>query len=194
MTKTQKSLSPFARAALALDAELADFESLAAAAHRQPLTSKKAIERAAHTANEAAQCQQRILDLTRAFIEALNTTRARNEQTAANFAQRREALQARTLELNELLERFVRLGDEAKEISTFVAATTEDSRGSTLPMLAQVDERLDRVIAEGQALLVTANASGFTDLGREIESVRQQMQAVRHKVNQLQQRIASTIN
>ncbi len=115
--KDRAEPSTLLAAAEAFDAELERFAHLTEAARHGNLSSQKALERAAESLKEIADCEEQMQAEARALMAALGTAREQQEKQAALAAQRAEEVRERTAVYGELLKRFQALGTEAAELN-----------------------------------------------------------------------------
>ncbi len=199
--KKQKEPSALAKATLALDEKLEQFEELAAAAKRVPMNSQKNIERAANAVNASADCQNEVLALIHSMIQALNEARERNQATAAELQTRSEEVQKRNDELVALLGRFAEIGQSAKEISGAVThrdeIDTPAARDAAIAELRLAEAKMGDIAERAKELVQSAKEADIEDLANNADSLRQQVSAARNKVNLLLKKFeerASTAN
>ncbi len=187
--------SPLLAAAEAFDAELERFAHLTDAAGHGNLDSQKALERAAETLKEIADCEEEMQAQARALMAALGAARDQQEKQAALAAQRAEEVRQRTTVYGELLQRFQALGAEAAELNAMgqglsarkregaPATNAEMARDPGLASgLRELSQRMSEVAEHAQGLLTAAREADFEDVARQAESLRQQLLAARNKV------------
>jgi chromosome segregation ATPase len=198
VTKASKpSESTLQAAVLALDEELVRFEQLAQSARRVPLTSERNLEKAASTVNQAAESQQRVYALLQALNQALSTVRIQHEHTAEELVKTRDEVQARSERLQTLRERFASLGSEAAGASSFMrewGELKEKPRGELVAQLGEVQERLTRIVDGAATLGKEAENEHLEDLGRQCDSLKQQMRSLSNKVSLLRDKLAATLS
>jgi chromosome segregation ATPase len=190
-----------ADAALSLERELARFEELAAAARRVALDTRRGIERAAKTATEAAETQQRVNAALAALVAALGVARERYEANAAALAARGEEIRGRAARLEELFLSYAALGDEGKVINQLAQETAARQREATSPeqvqeviaALSDLDGRMARLIDGARELVQAATAASIVDLAEQADGMRQQVAAVRNKVGLLRKGLAARL-
>jgi chromosome segregation ATPase len=197
VTKTTPTSSSLKAAVQALDDELARFEALADAAQRTPLTSERNLEKAATAVNQAAESQQRVHGHIQALIDAITAARVKHDETAQELVKTRDLVQARGERFQTQLARFAALGKEAADISGFVRQLGElkgKPNGEVVAQLAQVQERMTAVVAGAGALGKEAEDENMEDLGRQCDSLRQQVQSALNKVTLLCEKLSSTMS
>jgi chromosome segregation ATPase len=188
--------APLGAAAGALEHELRRFEELAASLKRAPLTSQKAIERAAQTVSEAAACQGRLGELLRALVQAIEEARLRQEASAVSINERGDEIRARGERLGELLTSYSELGEEARginaaaqEAAALQSREDEESVHATHARLAAVDDRMAHLADRAHDLQRAAEADDFPEVARQAESMRQQMLSVRNRMKLLREKL-----
>ncbi len=197
MSKTTTPDSPLLAAVHALDDELGRFEALADAARRTPLTSERNLEKAATAINQAAESQQRVHGHIQALIEAITVARKQHDETAEALVKTRDEVQARGERFQTQLARFAALGKEAADISGFVRQLGElkgKPNGEVVAQLAEVQERMTKVVAGATALGKEAESEDMEDLGRQCDSLKQQVQSALNKVTLLREKLAQQMS
>jgi len=190
----KKDPSPLLAAAQAFDAELERFGHLAESARRGPLESQKALERAAETLKEIADCEEQMQARARALMAALGAAREQQEAQAALVSQRAEEVRQRTTVYAQLLQQFQTLGQDAAELNSMgqrLSTRKRDAGASAADMakdpelaagLRELSERMGAVAERAQTLTSAARAADFEDVSRQADSLRQQLLAARNKV------------
>jgi chromosome segregation ATPase len=197
VTKTSTPDTPLKAAVQALDDELARFEQLAHAAQKTPLTSERNLEKAATAINQAAESQQRVHGHIQALIEAISAARKQHDETAETLVKTRDAVQARGERFQTQLARFAALGKEAADISGSVRELGElkqKPNGEVVAKLAEVQERMSKVVVGATALGKEAEAEDMEDLGRQCDSLKQQVQSALNKVTLLRDKLAQQMS
>ena len=202
--KDRAEASPLLAAAEAFDAELERFAHLTESARHGALSSQKALERAAESLKEIADCEEQMQAQARALMAALGTAREQQEKQAGLAAQRAEEVQARTAVYGELLKRFQALGAEAAELNAMgqnLSARKPDTGGAAgtgaakdpafASGLRDLSQRMGEVADHAQGLTIAARDADFEDVARQAESLRQQLLAARNKVQLLHGSLAA---
>jgi hypothetical protein len=202
--KDSADSSPLLAAAEAFDAELERFARLTEAARHGNLGSQKALERAAESLQEIADCEEQMQAQARALMAALGAAREQQEKQAALAAQRAEEVRDRTAVYGDLLKRFQTLGAEAAELNVMgqalsarkreggEATNAELARDPALASgLRDLAQRMGEVADHAQELNTAARDADFEDVARQAESLRQQLLAARNKVQLLHGSIAT---
>ena len=195
--------SPLLAAAQAFDAELERFAHLAEAARKGPLGSQKALERAAETLKEIADCEEQMQVRARTLMAALGAAREQQEAQAALVSQRAEEIRERTSVYGELLRQFQALGQDAVELNGMgqrLSAKKRDAGATASEMardpelaagLRELSDRMASVVTRAQELATAARDADFEDVSRQADSLRQQLLAARNKVVLLHGSLAS---
>ena len=198
MTKTNPNPdSPLKAAVQALDDELDRFEALALSAHKTPLTSERNLEKAATAINQAAESQQRVHGHIQALIDAISAARIKHDKTAEGLVKTRDEVQARGERFQTQLGRFAALGKEAADISGFVRQLGElkgKPNGEVVAQLTEVQGRMSKVVDGATALAKEAEAENMEDLGRQCDSLKQQVQSALNKVSLLREKLSATMS
>ncbi len=185
--------SPLSSAAIALDGELRRYFELSETARKMPLNSEKNLERAARAMTEAAESQDRVAAHVHALVGAIAVAREAQESSAAALAARAREMAGRATELGELLAQFASLGDEAKALNAMMQEAAGYKRdpypGDDADAQARLDAvraRMDEVATRAEDLATLADRKDLPDIGRQADSLRQQIQSARNKLGLLQ--------
>jgi len=172
---------------MALDEELSNVEHLADSAARVPLSSRRNLEKAARTTTEAAEAQTRVGERIAALMAALTEVRVRNEATVQSLQARSDEIQKKGAELGKLLERFEAIGKEAREITTMAQSLSQPEL--TAEKLGELETRMAGIADGARALWQEAEDSGWSDVARDADSLRQQVLAAKNKLGLLAKRL-----
>ena len=200
MSKRDKSpSSELVAAAESLDAQLTRFESLAEQFRNAPLNSEKALERASKLLRDVAEQDQQLNASVSALVAAVTKTRDRQQVQAESVNARAQDLQQRAEAFKVLLERYGALGQSAAELNQrmqdFAAQRAKTPSGEqsaeVLGILDALNERMGQVADEAQAVTKLGEEQDFTDIGRQADSLRQQLLSARNKLQLLRKGLAS---
>jgi VIT1/CCC1 family predicted Fe2+/Mn2+ transporter len=199
-TKAESGASPLTAAAAALEAEIARFDDLAATIRRMPLNSRKNLERAARTLQEASGYDETIGGRLRTLLEAVNTANERLRASAAIIGERSQAISDRNREYGEVIGRFVALGEEARQLNTIAQEIVAvgpgqvdgEQRERVGARCAELCDRMSRVADEAAGLARAADAKDMSDLAREADTLKQQIVAARNKLVLFRQSLATS--
>jgi chromosome segregation ATPase len=175
-----------------LDHELSRVEHLCESATRVPLSTRRNLEKAAHTVAEAGGVQLAVGERIGALMAALTVVRERNEKTVASMQSLSDEIQRRSEELSGLLERFDKLGAEAREVSARVQTVTASS-AETEARLKELEASLSALAESAKTLHEDAGRGGWSDVQRDAESLRQQVLAAKNKLTMLAQKLAGRL-
>jgi uncharacterized protein YoxC len=202
MSKRDKSpSSELVAAAEALDDQLSRFESLAEQFRKAPLTSEKNLERASKLLQDVAAQDQQLNASVSALVAAVTATRDRQQVQAESVNARAQELQQRAETFKTLLERYGALGQSAAELNQrmqdFAAQraksqTAGEQSPELLGTLDALNDRMGQVAEEAQAVTRLAEEQDFTDIGRQADSLRQQLLSARNKLQLLRKGLASS--
>jgi hypothetical protein len=184
MSKRDKSpSSELVAAAEALESQLTRFESLADQLRKAPLNSEKSLERASKLLRDVAEQDQVLNASVSALVAAVTAARDRQQVQAEAVNARAEELQRRAETFKALLERYGALGGSAAELNLrmqeFAAqrakAQTPEQSAELMGTLDALNERMGQVAEEAQSVVRLAEEQDFTDVGRQADSLRQQL-------------------
>lgn len=200
MSKRDKSpSSELVAAAEALESQLTRFESLADQLHKSPLNSEKSLERASKLLRDVAEQDQVLNASVSALVAAVTAARDRQQTQAEAVNARALELQQRAETFKSLLERYGELGKSAAELNQrmqeFAAkraqAQTPEQNAELIGTLDALNERMVQVAEEAQSVTKLAEEQDFTDVGRQADSLRQQLLSARNKLGLLRKGLAS---
>jgi hypothetical protein len=190
---TKRPPSELMEAASALDAELQRFEELTESLEGSPFNSQKGLEKAAHVLTEVTEVDERLGLRVRALVNAISVVRERQQGQAERVQARALELQQRTETYGDLLKRYEALGKVAGELNGLMQQLANrppptqpaDPSGELVASLQQLHEPLEKVVGGAQELHDAATTTGFGDLARQADSLRQQLLAARNRLNLL---------
>lgn len=165
--------SPLVLAAQELEDELRRFENAVAEAVRLRLHSEKQIGKAARTLKTANEHLEGLGGKVNALLAAINSARARADETTARMATRAGELQARLARLQSLKERAGDIAGSVRDTTAF-AQQTKDSN-QILERLRAVEERVAQAFEE-------ARAEEFDDVAGDMAALREMLAALRKKL------------
>lgn len=185
-------------AAEALDAELQKFEQLSESIQRMPLNSEKNLGRASRTLSEIAQVGEALQARIGSLVAAIAGFRQKQESHAEAVQKRAQELQERGSVLKGLLAEYSALGEKARQLNLHLQAikSSKDNGGNEAAPSAlfskfqDLESRVIQLLEAAQTLFDRAESLGFADIAHQADALRQQLQAIRNKLNLLQQRLA----
>lgn len=205
MTKTDKKSdkSGLVGAAEALDAELRRYEGFVEALGRTALSSQKALERAAATLKEVADCDDRLGLRARELIDAITAAREKQQAQAHAVHARAIELSERVETWKELMRSYEGLSQDAASVNALIqtslapAVQSRKAEGgapdlgeAAIAGLEEAHAKLGSLAEAAEALAVRAQDKGFPDVAREADAVRQQLLAARNKLGLLRKKTA----
>ncbi|NUQ73041.1 MAG: hypothetical protein HUU21_05755 [Polyangiaceae bacterium] len=205
MTKTDKKSdkSGLVGAAEALDAELRRYEGFVEALGRTALSSQKALERAAATLKEVADCDDRLGLRARELIDAITAAREKQQAQAHAVHARAIELSERVETWKELMRSYEGLSQDAASVNALIqtslapAVQSRKAEGgapdlgeAAIAGLEEAHAKLGSLAEAAEALAARAQDKGFPDVAREADAVRQQLLAARNKLGLLRKKTA----
>jgi len=194
MSKSEKApTSELSAAAEALDNQLRRFESLTEQFKKAPLNSEKSLEKASKLLRDVAE-QDRVLNETvSALVAAVAGARDRQQKNAEAVNEHAQYLEKRAETFKTLLERYGALGQSAAELNQrmqdFAAKRAEPQTAEkSVEVVSSLDglsDRMGQVADEAQEVVKLADEQDFTDIGRQADSLRQQILSARNKLGLL---------
>jgi chromosome segregation ATPase len=186
--------SPLTEAANSIEQELSQFEKLLQELSR-PITTEKALQRAGVSLEECTSSEERLASHLTAFGEAIQGIQARQQRCMEVLNERAAQVHSRHLDRAALVERMASLGKSTSEIIQPIASLEEAAWTAVTPeLLASVGEvsaRLEEAIADAGDIASAARASDWSDLARDADALKQQLQSVRNQVLLGQRKLAS---
>ncbi len=184
-----KQESELVSAAEALDEGFRRFEQLTEGIQRVPLNSQKNLLRASEMLTEIAGLGEALQRQLGSVVAAIAKFRQKQEGQADRVQKQAEQVQERSRALQGLLEQYRTLGESARQLNLGLqklSASAADGSGA-LAGLQELEPGIEELMQGASSLAERANALGFADLAHQGDSLRQQLQAVRNKVNLLRQ-------
>jgi chromosome segregation ATPase len=180
----KKAPAPLVAIVTEFSDELDRFERLVGEVEEIDLKTEKAMRRAARTATDAAECEQRIAQLMAQFSQAIGDVRVRNENAQARLRAREALIVQHDAGLKTMTERFAAVGEKAREISQHIAAALAESGGAQVGSvaLANLDAAIGALMTETRALVEDARAAGLADFARDVEALRQQLENAKKRL------------
>lgn len=140
------------------------------------LTTRKQIERTAAALTALGPLEAEIGLQARALIGAIDRSRRLQEDLTSRAHARALELQARSAELQVLMDSLGELGQETHRVAgSFEGQTSPEG-------LAAAAVELDALVARARELAEQAGTRGFEDVRRQVESLRQQLSAARNRL------------
>ena len=183
MSKSNES--PLVAAVRQLDADLKRFEQLSGELLRSQLNSEKSLQRARQALESCSAHETKLVESLRVFAEAMQGMQQLQHACMDATGQAARRISERHAERAKLQDRLALLGENARAVSAPVSEL-QQADGSPSPEmlgpLGEVERRLDAVIAEASELCELSRQGDWTDLERDTQSLREQLQALRNRV------------
>lgn len=194
---SKKAESPLVASAQALELEVGRFEEIVVEGQRLEMTSDKTLQRARLLLESCAECEQRMAGQLQAFVTAMQEMQERQRTCMEAVVALAQRVQDRVAERNVLLDRFAALGAKAGEINAPISTVMDlPSDGPPPPQLlealTQVIDRTDEIVNEADLVAKDARAGDWSDIAKEADTLKQQVQSARNKVLQAQRKIAGS--
>jgi DNA repair exonuclease SbcCD ATPase subunit len=174
--------TPLTDAAAAFDAELAVYARLGELFLKTPLTTLKHLERANQTLGDIADCEQRLQDAGKRLIEALSSSRQRQEALSNEVVAYAPTLQARNARLKELMLAMGELASDVAKLNALVMSTNGEPGH---PPAADPGEVSTAVLALSERAEQLANASreaDFEELASQAHALHQRLKVIGAKL------------
>ncbi len=176
-----------ADAARRLEEALTRFDELVAAVKRAPLGSRKQIERAARTMQEAADNQEVCAGALGELAQALAHGREQNQHSADALTARAAEIQARANEhdalsagLRAIAERATALNKQVQDLG----ANAGDA-AAVRTKIGDIKSALDAIVADSDELRRKANEAELSDIAREADTLHQTVASARRKLSEV---------
>ncbi|NPC75287.1 hypothetical protein HPP05_36625 [Corallococcus exiguus] len=191
--------SELVSAAQSLDAELLRFEALSEQLKEAPLTSEKHLERASKTLKDLADLDDALRVRVGALVQAITGVRNRQQAQADAVNVCAQELQLRTEVFKELLTRYGALGQSAADLNGRMqefaslrqqATRTAEEDARLTEVFTALQARMAEVADDAATLTIAAEEAKFTDIGRQADSLRQQLLSARNKLGLLHQSLS----
>jgi SMC interacting uncharacterized protein involved in chromosome segregation len=179
-------------AARLLEAELEEFAKHTRAIEKEPLSSRKSLDRAGASLGKIADSEDRLPAAMGALTTALGKLRQRHEEQTEIVRRRAEEIRQRTEVYRLLLERMGALVARAAEMNGHLTSiSTEDKEKDQL--VAELDGVLQEIGALTDAtgaLKAEAKQQTFEDVAREADGLADQLGAAKSKLARLKKDLA----
>lgn len=179
------SPSPLVEAAARLDDELRQYEALTEEVGRAVIHSRKSLQRVAKMLQQAAECHERLMQHVASLSQVMTDTRGRQVSCAEKLVAAGGRIQERMAVFQGLMSRYDALGELSKTLNagaTELTGTGKADPQGTLAATAPLLERMEQAVAEASDLAEAAKAAEFEDLGREVDTVKQQLHSARNQL------------
>jgi hypothetical protein len=187
--------SPLVVAANAVHEEVRSYADLAAEAKRISLDSEKSLAKVSRLLEDATGRQGRVQEKVRALVSEIESIRVLQEQSLGALAEVARALEARAARFQALMQRFVALGERAKETNTLMTALAakKESGAAEADLLEgfhDVEVSIDHVVADSEELSRDAGEDDWPEISRQADAIRQQVRAAKNRLTLAHRAIA----
>lgn len=191
MSKSDKHpSSPLMAAASALDEQLQRFEQLTETLEGSVFNSQKTLERAAKVLSDVADVDEQLTARVKDLVSAISVVRERQQAQADRVQARAQELQRRTAVYQDLMLRYEALGKITSELNGLMEQLPgkqnlggSDSGGELVKSLQELHEPMGKVVDGATDLHQAANETGFPDIARQADALKQQLLAARNRLN-----------
>ncbi len=195
MASNKASETPLVVAARELTDQLARFESQSEELSRLNINSDKALQRARQGLEASSTHEGALARALRAFADAMQGVQQTQQRCVELTATTAGRIAARQAERGELQARLAALGENARLVSAPVADLATQGAaesGALLGSLQEVERRLEGVITEASELCELSRSGDWTDLERDTQGLREQLQALRNRVLLMRRKLADS--
>jgi chromosome segregation ATPase len=177
--------SPLLAAARQLDEDLSRFDALSSELSRTAINSEKSLQRARQVLESCTAHETKLAQSLGNFAQAMQTVQQIQHACMDVTGQAAKRIAERHAERLQLQDRLARLGEGARAASAPVAEMSElgaTTSSQMLEPLGEVERRLEAVIAEAGEVCALAEQGDWTDLQRDTQSLREQLQGLRNRI------------
>lgn len=191
------NISEFGNAALALDQDFGEFERLAHKIESLSIDSDSGFDQAQKLLVKIDECGKRIGTNMQLLSQKLEDARKATEEAAQAVSTRALAVQQRQKETQFMLERLRNLGETVKDITSKLTQVRQDTEPASeaerktqlANRLPEFDGELALVVEDINKLMLDARTLRMKTLERNADSLRQSLQAARHRFTQFVERL-----
>jgi len=194
MSQSQKMAGrSLSEAAASFERELERFEQLASGLGQQGVTSEKTLQRARMALESCAECERALAAKLGAFVEAMQAFQQRQQRCMSSVLESAHRIEGRHKARQALLERVAELGRRAGDVTVPMEQLGQvgDDAARLLGSMKDIGEELDSVIAEAGVVAGAAESDEWLDIARDVEALKQRLQAARNKLLLTQRRVAA---
>jgi chromosome segregation ATPase len=188
-----KVLSSFAEAALSLDKDFTELDTLSGQLERLDLNSDSGLERAKEILAKFGECGSRIGDGVQKLAKELEEARVRAEKAASSVSARATEVQERQQAHDRLSEKFHTLTEMVRKVSTLIAELkkaegqkmTDEEKTLVTQRLPEFESQLSLLVEEAQKLKNEAQEANMKTLVRNADSLSQTLLSAKRKISSL---------
>jgi hypothetical protein len=189
---SKKAESSLLAAARSVAEELSRFETLSAELGRSPITSGKSLQRARQSLQACSDHEAKLAESLRSFALAMQELQLTQQRCVEQIAQAAERIRTRQLERAGLEQRLQQLGEKAREVTQPVLAHEDAPASDPLGPLDLVERNLAVLIEEVSEVCELAEQQDWQDLTRETQSLREQLLALKNRVQLSRRKLAES--
>lgn len=190
----KKDQTPLSDASGRIEAELSRLEGLLHELGR-PVNSEKTLRRAGAALEECSVSEAQLATHLLDFGKAIQAIQQRQQRCMDLLGERAEQLRARHAERSALVERLASLGERTSQISQPLASLAGAGLSEVTPELmasiSEVASRLETAIGDASEIATAARGSDWSDLARDADALKQQLQALKNSITLGQRKLAS---
>lgn len=181
MKKTKAQEPPeIVRAAADLHEALDELEGLTRRVVKQELGTDAELTRAAELLGKSEQAHRAFLLHLASLAQAVEALRQRQNESARLCGERAERLDARRKRHDALAERFLAIGEGAREVNALVQETA--GANGQVGGLEEAEQRLAGLVEQAGGLFDEAREAALPELEKQAHAVRQQLAAMQRKI------------
>jgi prefoldin subunit 5 len=172
-------------AASKFDAELAEYMRLGELFLKTPLTSLKHLQRANAALADIAACEERLSAGGQELVQALASTRDRQEQLATQVVAHVPDVRARNQVLQDLMGELNAVASAVAELNANIASRSENGDSTRTPTAADardVSETVLSLSARAEKLAVSARDAELEELATQAHALHQRLQTIGKKL------------
>ncbi len=180
---------PLVQAATRMEAALEDFAKHVRLLEKEPLTSRRSLERASAAVAQVPGADERMTQAMGELGAALAALQARHGEHAARLVARGQEVVARTEAYTALSARLEGLGARGTELNAALQEVTASPEASRAEVAGRIEVALAKMgeVAEAVAALRRdCKAERFDDLEREVDRLEGQLSGAKTKLGKLQ--------
>lgn len=190
-TSKPLQLSEFGQAALCVDEEMTQFETLVQEFSRLNIESDKGLDRAVTLIAEINDCRGRMEVGMQSLSKSLLEARQRNQAAEELVADRSQAVNARQQSVENMIARFRTLGERVKLVDVTAAELRKASDSPLEPeekdqlrgQIPALDDQLAALLMDVSQLVEDARVANLQLLERNADSLKKSLSAARNKIS-----------
>jgi uncharacterized phage infection (PIP) family protein YhgE len=182
-------------AAQSLESDLRRLEETVREAQSLEIQSDKTLQKARKLLESCSDHQLKLAGHLQELVTAMQAAQQRVQTSMDQTLELSQKVAARANDRGGLVERFAQLGKRTTEINAPVGAVVEKHQQGAQPveLLTAVNAVLaitEALVAEAESLVADAKQGGWVDIGKEADTLRQQILSARNKVLMLRKNLS----